>query len=76
MKASARCKERETGVITDLPAGIIGESSDLHSVRCATRAWSTALVVAKTFTVAGAASELDRKALSHEVGSIFFFVNN
>lgn len=73
MKASARCKERKTGVITDLPAGIIGESSDLHSVRGATRARSCALMGAKTFSVAGTAGELDRQALTHEFGSIFDF---
>lgn len=73
MKARARCKERKTGVITDLPAGIIGESSDLHSVRRAARTRSSAFVVAKAFTVARAAGELDRQALTHEFGSIFIF---
>ena len=73
MKASARCKERKTGVITDLPAGIIGESSDLHSVRGAARAWSRALGIAKAFSVTGTAGELDRQALTHKVGSIFLY---
>jgi hypothetical protein len=70
--------------LTDLPAGIIGESSDLHAVRGAARPWCAVTVVVVSaaaaaaaaraagalFTVAGAAGELDREAFTHEVGSV------
>jgi hypothetical protein len=65
--------ENEARALTDLPAGIIGESSDLHAMGSAARARSTAAFVtvsAALLTVTGATGELDREALAHEVGSI------
>jgi hypothetical protein len=64
----------QTKALTDLPAGIIGESSDLHAMRGAARPWRTVAVLgvssAALFSVAGATSELDREAFAHEVGSV------
>lgn len=61
------------GGLTDLPAGFIGESADLHAMRSAARpGGGVAIIVESTrFTVAVASGELDRQALTHEVGSIF-----
>lgn len=69
--------------LTDLPAGIIGESRDLHAMRCAAGSGS---IVALTVVVAAAAAaaaaagalvavtsaagELDSETLAHEVRSI------
>lgn len=73
--------KRSGRALTDLPAGIIGESTDLHAMRCATRSWSAVTVVVvpaaaaatttALFAMARAAGELDSQAFSHEVGSIF-----
>lgn len=65
--------EKEVEVLTDLPAGFIWESSNLHAVRSASRAGSSALVGAERarISIARPSGELDRQALAHEVGSIF-----
>lgn len=75
--------KRSGRALTDLPAGIIGESTDLHAMRGATRSWSAVAVVVvpaaaasaatttALFAMARAAGELDSQAFSHEVGSIF-----
>ena len=79
--ASSKCQKRvcihteavedEARALTDLPAGIIGKSSDLHAMGGAARARGTAFVVVSTWlTVAGTAGKLDCEALAHEVGSI------
>ena len=67
----------KTKALTDLPAGITGESSDLHAMWGAARPRRrVAAVVAvsaaagRGFTRAGAARELDRETFSHEVGSV------
>lgn len=64
----------QTKALTDLPAGIIGKSSDLHAMRGAARPWRTVAVLvvssAALFPVAGATSELDRETFTHEVGSV------
>jgi hypothetical protein len=65
----------QTKALTDLPAGIIGESSDLHAMRGAARPWRTVAVLVESgaaglFSVAGAASELDRETFTHKVGSV------
>jgi hypothetical protein len=63
---------RSGRALTDLPAGILGKSSDLHAVRGAARPGRSAAIlgVSAAFTVASAARELDREALSHEIGTI------
>jgi len=62
-----------SGGETDLPAGIIGKSSDLHSVRSSTRpGCHGALVIEGAgFAVSGTASKLDGQAFAHEIRSIF-----
>lgn len=66
----------ENESLTDLPAGIIGESSNLHAMRGAARPGRSVAVLgvsaaaARLLTVARAAGELDRQAFTHEVGSI------
>jgi hypothetical protein len=56
-----------------LPAGIIGKSSDLHSMRRAAGPGSTValmVVAAASFTVARAAGKLDSETLTHKIGSM------
>lgn len=64
----------ENESLTDLPAGIIGKSSNLHAMRGAARPGRSAAVLgvsaAGLLTVARAAGELDREAFTHEVGSV------
>jgi len=64
---------RGVGGLTDLPAGFIGKSADLHAMRSAARpGGGVAIIVESTrLTVAVASGELDSQALTHEVGSIF-----
>lgn len=62
-----------SGGETDLPACIIGKSSDLHAMRGATRPGRAGALVVEgaSLTVAGAAGKLDSQALAHEIRSIF-----
>jgi hypothetical protein len=63
-----------TGGNTDLPAGIIRETRDLHAVRGAARSRSGPFMGSKAaLAVTGTACELDRKALAHEGRSIFSY---
>jgi hypothetical protein len=64
----------EESRVTDLPTGIAWKSRDLHAVSSAAGSGSGALArgaKVASFAVTGATSELDGKALAHEVGSIF-----
>lgn len=63
---------RGSGGETDLPACIIGKSSDLHAMRGATRPGRAGALVVEgaSVTVAGAAGKLDGQAFAHEIRSI------
>ena len=63
--------EMEVG--TDLPAGIIGEPSNLHTMNSAARARGLSFVVAgkSPLALTRASSKLYSETLAQEVGSIF-----
>ena len=65
---------RGSGRVTDLPARIIGKSTDLHAMRSAAgpRGVGALVIKSASFTVAGASGKLNCQALAHEVGSVFF----
>jgi hypothetical protein len=64
----SRCNKLGEG--TDLPAGIIGKSRDLHSVRSSTRSRRRTLVPHAALSVSSSTGKLDGEAFSHKVGSI------
>lgn len=70
-----RIRQQGRGGRTDLPTGIAGETTNLHPVRGATGARSTAFGAVTRegaiFSVARTACELDRQALSHKSRTIF-----
>jgi hypothetical protein len=64
----SRCNKLGEG--TDLPAGIIGKSRDLHSVRSSTRSRRRTLVPHAALSVSSSAGKLNGEAFSHKVGSM------
>lgn len=66
----------ETEAGTDLPAGIIGEPSDLHTMNGTARARGLSLIVAgkSSLALTRASSKLHGKTLAQEVGSILIIM--